>query len=279
MKTKILLAVAISACSASTLLHAGSMGAPKKPTPFLIPFLAGEGMYTWPQVDGYSVDILNATVQGQTQNIHITSSNENQGWGGRLAGGLMHPMSGRFESFSGTVEAGWGYYGSMDLNPIATGSATSATVAISTTEAGMSMKQYGVDLLAGLVYDQPKYDVFFKVGALIQNLKLNVHVDPQKLERSAGIPIPVSGIGAVINGNYSRSPTVVNILPMLRLGGGYRISKNVLATASWMHAFGSTLKVNMPDIDSLNRTAGNISAKIASPSLDAAMLGLEYRFG
>ena len=62
MKTKIILAVALSACSASTLLHAGGMGAAKKPTPFLIPFLAGEGMYTWPQVDGYNIDLLNATV-------------------------------------------------------------------------------------------------------------------------------------------------------------------------------------------------------------------------
>jgi len=155
MKTKILLAIALSACSASTLLHAGGMGAPKKPTPFLIPFLAGEGMYTWPQVDGYNLDLLNATVQGTTQNIHITSSNENQGWGGRLAGGFLHPMSGRFQSFLGSIEAGWGYYGKMDLNPIAsTGNGT--TVAISTSDAGMSMKQYGVDLLAGLVYDQPQ---------------------------------------------------------------------------------------------------------------------------
>lgn len=275
MKTKIILAVALSACSASTLLHAGGMGAAKKPTPFLIPFLAGEGMYTWPQVDGYNIDLLNATVQGQTKNIHITSSNENQGWGGRLAGGFLHPLSGRFASFSGSIEAGWGYYGSMDLNPIAsTGDGT--TVAISTTDAGMSMRQYGVDLLAGLVYDQPQYDVFFKVGALIQNLQLKVNVNPQGLERTAGA-VP-GRISTALNGGYSMHPTIVNVLPMLRLGGGYRVSKNWLATASWMHAFGSTLKIDMPDMNFSNRTVGNLAAQIASPSLDAVMFGLEYRF-
>jgi|GEM_PF-1259537 len=275
MKTKILLAIALSACSASTLLHAGGMGAPKKPTPFLIPFLAGEGMYTWPQVDGYNLDLLNATVQGTTQNIHITSSNENQGWGGRLAGGFLHPMSGRFQSFLGSIEAGWGYYGKMDLNPIAsTGNGT--TVAISTSDAGMSMKQYGVDLLAGLVYDQPQYDVFFKVGALIQNLKLEININPQGLESTAGA-VP-GRIATALNGGYSMNPTMVNVLPMLRLGGGYHISKNWLATASWMHAFGSTLKIDMPDMNFSSRTVGNLAAQIASPSLDAVLFGFEYRF-
>lgn len=274
-KTQVLLAVALSACSASMLVHAGGMGAPKKPTPFFIPFLAGEGMYTWPQVDGYNIDLLNATVQGQTQDIRITSSNENQGWGGRLGGGFLHPMSGRMHSFLGSLEAGWGYYGSMDLNPIAkAGNGTS--VAVPTTDAGMSMKQYGVDLLAGLVYDQPQYDVFFKVGALIQNLKFNVNIDPQGIEQRAGTP--VGRIASVLNGNYSISPTMVNVLPMLRLGGGYHISKNWLATASWMHAFGSTLKINMPDVNLSSRTVGDLSAKIASPSLNAVMFGLEYRF-
>ena len=163
----------------------------------------------------------------------------------------------------------------MDLNPIAsTGDGT--TVAISTTDAGMSMRQYGVDLLAGLVYDQPQYDVFFKVGALIQNLQLKVNVNPQGLERTAG-SVP-GRISTALNGGYSMHPTIVNVLPMLRLGGGYRVSKNWLATASWMHAFGSTLKINMPDMNFSNRTVGNLAAQIASPSLDAVMFGLEYRF-
>lgn len=277
--TKILLALAFTACTASTLVHAGGMGAAKKaapqPTPFFIPFLAGEGMYTWPQVDGYSINLLNANVQGQTQNINVSSNNENQGWGGRLAGGFLHPMSGRMHSFLGSLEAGWGYYGSMDLNPVAT-TGNGTRVSISTTDAGMSMKQYGVDLLAGLVYDQPQYDVFFKVGALIQNLKLNVNVNPQGLERTAGAA--PGRIASVLNGGYAVNPTVVNVLPMLRLGGGYHISKNWLATASWMHAFGSTLKINMPDVNFSSRTVGNMAAKIASPSLNAVMFGLEYRF-
>lgn len=274
MKTKILLAIALSACSAATLLHAGGMGAPKKPTPFFIPFLAGEGMYTWPDVDGFSLNLLNANIQGQVQDVHITSKNDNEGWGGRLAGGLMHPMSGRFSSFLGSVEAGWGYYGSMSMSPLA--QVASGTVSVSSDEASMRMKQYGVDLLAGLVYEQPQYDVFFKVGALVQNLKLKMGVNPQELEASAGVT--PGNLVSRLNGKYNLSPTIVNVLPMLRLGGGYHISQNWLATASWMHAFGSTLKLTMPDVNASSRTIGDLTAQIASPSLNTVMFGLEYRF-
>jgi len=115
-----------------------------------------------------------------------------------------------------------------------------------------------------------------KVGALIQNLKLEININPQGLESTAGA-VP-GRIATALNGGYSMNPTMVNVLPMLRLGGGYHISKNWLATASWMHAFGSTLKIDMPDMNFSSRTVGNLAAQIASPSLDAVLFGFEYRF-
>ncbi|MDF1827151.1 MAG: hypothetical protein P1U39_02610 [Legionellaceae bacterium] len=280
--TKILLALAITACTASTLVHAGGMGAAKKtapqPKPFLIPFLAGEGMYTWPQVDGYHATLLNASVGGQTQDVTLTSDNVNRGWGGRLAGGFLHPMSGRMHSFLGSLEAGWGYYGSMDMNPVAKLS-SGTSVMISTSDAQMTMKQYGVDLLAGLVYDRPDFDLFFKAGALIQNLKMSVLANPQAIASASGVPF--GRLVSALQGKYAIAPTMVNVLPMLRLGGGYHINKNKnwLVTASWMHAFGSTLNIRIPDINFASSSLGGLNAKLASPSLDSVMFGLEYRFG
>jgi len=275
MKTKILLAVALSACSASTLLHAGGMGPVKKPTPFFIPFLAGEGMYTWPQVDGYNITLANASVGGQVQNLLMTSNKVNDGWGGRLAGGFLHPMKGRFEAFSGSLEAGWGYYGSMNLDPVVH-LARGATVSVPSVDAGRAMRQYGVDLLAGLVYDQPKYDLFFKVGALVQNLQTKINANPAGLEAISGNR--GGRVATTLTGEYIAHQTMVNVLPMLRLGGGYRVKENWLITASWMHAFGSTLKVTLPALDFTDNSFGGIKLQLASPSLDAAMLGLEYRF-
>lgn len=270
MNKKILLALALSGLSFSTL-HAGGMGPLlKKPLPVLIPFLAGEGMYTWPDVAGYKIRLLNVDSGGNEATI--TSRNTNEGWGGRLAAGAMHPFS---ERFAGSAELGYGYYGKLNANPRI--NVTSGVQVIPTGDSlGMELMQYGMDFVAGIIYNQPQYDLFFKVGGLVQNVKLKTNVNPSVLASGR-----VNSITSRLNGQYSLNQTFVNVLPELRLGGGYHIDKNWLATVSWMHAFGSTLKVTAPNIDFAGTGSGSfgdIEVRFASPSLNTVMFGVEYRF-
>lgn len=265
MNKKILLAIALSTCGASSWVHAGGMGPVKKSLPVLVPFLAAEAMYTWPDIGGYQVNINNIDTAGNS--AIIRSQNDVQGWGGRFAAGAMHPFS---ERFSGSAELGYGYYGKVDANPVVT------TQGVNVTPSGNSLKmtihQYGMDALVGVVYNQPKYDLFFKVGGLVQNLKLKTDINPTDLSGGR-----TNSITSRLNGQYSLNQTMVNVLPELRLGGGYFFTKNWLATVSWMHAFGATLQLTAPNLDGQG-SFGDISVKLASPTLNTVMFGTEYRF-
>ncbi|MDF1646556.1 MAG: hypothetical protein P1U61_06225 [Legionellaceae bacterium] len=255
---------AFSACAllvaSTTAAYAGTMG-DTKPLPLLIPFFAGEGMYTWPDIDGFRIGVDNVGT--------FTSKQDKQGWGGRLAAGAIHPLT---ETWAGSAEIGWGYYGSVDMNPsIALNPNT--TVTVNTNAFKVKMDQYGFDILAGLFYTQPQYDLFFKVGALIQNLRVKASLSPDGLGGNG-----TSGISARLGGNYTASTILVNALPELKLGGGYHINQNWLATLSWMHAFGSSLNINAPSIKNSPASIGSVSAQITSPTLNTILFGLEYRF-
>lgn len=265
MKKKILLAIALSTCGASTLLHAGGMGPIKKPLPVLVPFLAAEAMYTWPDISGYQVNVSNIDSAGNSATLR--SKQELQGWGGRFAAGVMHPFS---ERFSGSAELGYGYYGKVDLDPIIR--SQGVNVSPGPDSMRMMIHQYGMDAVVGIIYNQPKYDLFFKVGGLVQNLKLKTDFNP--LAISGG---RYNAITNRFNGLYSLNQTVVNVLPEIRLGGGYFVTKNWLATVSWMHAFGATLRLTAPNLDA-GASVGNVSVHLASPTLNTVMFGTEYRF-
>ena len=135
---------------------------------------------------------------------------------------------------------------------------------------------YGFDVVAGVFYTQPQYELFFKAGALIQNLRLKVSADPQNIAASN------TAIAARLNGVYSLNTTVVNALPEIRLGGNYHLYQHWLLTASWVHAFGSTLSFTAPDISGATGpilgSLGNITANVSSPTINVVLFGLEYRF-
>jgi len=278
MKKQILLAIALLTSGASTLVHAGGMGPVKKTMPVLIPFVAGEGMYTWPAgIEGYHFNIRNYETSTGRQDATFDSDDQNKGWGGRFAAGALHPMAENLSKyapgrFSGSLEMGWGYYGRVDMEPRVT-VASGAQIIPPAGAINLSLNQYGLDLLAGLVYDQPKYDLFFKVGGLVQNLKLKTNFNPRAL--TAG---QAQAVISRFNGEYALNTSFVNVLPELRLGGGYRFYKNWLFTASWMHAFGSTFRLEGPNVDLASGGIGSVGVKVASPSLNTAMFGFEYRF-
>ncbi|MCH9756527.1 MAG: hypothetical protein K0U37_04985 [Gammaproteobacteria bacterium] len=260
MSKKVLSACALFLAGASAS-YAGPMGDVKKPLPLFIPFAAAEAMYTWPDVAGFNIGVVGIGT--------AHSSNDNQGWGGRGAVGALHPMT---ERWAGSAEVGWGYYGSVNMKP-----QVSLAPGVQVTHVGtgfnMKAEQYGFDVLAGIHYMQPKYDLFFKAGALIQNLRVRLAADPTILFQNN-----TQGLAEAFPGTYQLGTTIVNALPEIKLGGGYHINKEWLATVSWMHAFGSTLSFDAPALRNDPATIGAVAAQISSPTLNTILFGLEYRF-
>jgi hypothetical protein len=234
-----------------------------EPLAGFVPFLAGEASYTWPQIDGY-----NANFQSLA---NVTSTVQNQGWGGRFAAGLMHAMSDRFAY---SAEMGWGYYGHVNLEPRFTVS-NGAQVIPPANTIGASMDGYGFDMLAGILYTQPKYDLFFKAGALFENLHVNMSVDPRTIlrnNRRAENFVPGSTL--TLNRNMPQ------VMPEIKLGGAYHVTENWSATIAWMHAFGGSLGLSAGDLNLASNSVriGDITANLNSPTLNSVMFGLEYRF-
>ncbi len=247
-----------------TSSYAGTMGE-AEPLPVLIPFISGEALYAWPDIDGFYVNVF-------TDGAHTASFRSNkdkQGWGGRVAVGALHPFS---ETWAGSAEMGWGYYGAVNMKP-SIRVAPSVNVNVNSNAFRVNIDQYGFDMLAGVFYMQPKYDLFFKAGALMQNLRSKVSANPQRLGA-----LPDSGLGRRFPGMYTLSTMVTNTLPEVKLGGHYFVNKNWLATASWMHAFGSTMNINVPSLSTNPAGVGSASATLKATTLDVVMFGLEYRF-
>ncbi len=268
MKKSILFITALSLFAVATA-NAGPMGEPKKPLPILIPFLAGQGMYTWPQGNA-GLDVSVPSVGD------FNATTEKLGWGGRIAAGAIHPMS---EKWAGSAEVGWGYYGSFESRPSVTlnsNASASVRARVSATQVGGALRTYstlyGFDILAGLLYTQPKYDLFFKAGGLVQNFRTRIFVNPTGLIGRS--------IGTVnrFPGTYALDANIVNVLPEIKLGGGYHTAKNWLVTASWMHAFGRKLNPSRLGFTVDPVTITHFSGYIYTPTLNTFLLGLEYRF-
>ena len=116
------------------------------------------------------------------------------------------------------------------------------------------------------VNTQPKYDLFFKAGALFQNSRVSAQ------------DIAVNDTGTSVSFNN----TIPEVLPEIKLGGAYHVTDKLLATLSWMHAFGGTFNIDAPITESSSvRTLAlsNALTSWQSPVLNSVMFGLEYRFG
>ncbi|MDF1677444.1 MAG: hypothetical protein P1U32_01975 [Legionellaceae bacterium] len=262
MRNKIFPACALFLGMASA--YAGTMGA-AEPMPVLIPFVSGEALYAWPQIDGFYVNV----VQDSTPLATFTSNKNKDGWGGRIAVGAIHPFS---ETWGGSAEMGWGYYGSVDMKPRVQQN-PSVSVNVNTNAFKVNVDQYGFDVLAGIFYMQPKYDLFFKAGALMQNFRAKISANPQALGAS-----PTSALGGRLPGTYTLSTMITNTLPEIKLGGHYFVNKNWLATASWMHAFGSSMDINLYSLSTSPAGLGGANANLKASTLDVVLFGVEYRF-
>jgi hypothetical protein len=257
MRNKILLSSVLLACATSAT-YAGDMG-PVESYPFK-PFILGEAAYSWPQVSGLSVN-SNLGYIGSTQTV--------QGWGGRLAAGLMRHVS---EKFALSFEGGLMYNDHITIDPVV--HAQGANISVPGLMMG-SFDQYGLDLLAGINYVKPKYDIFFKAGALFENMRTQVSVNTNKIlynndRQNYFIPTAQQ----TINTNIGQ------VMPEIKLGGAYHVNEDWSLTAAWMHAFGGTLSMysDQMNLTSGSISIGNIALSLNNPTIDSVLFGVQYSF-
>ncbi len=233
IRNKMFISCLLAGCT-SPALHAGDMG-PVETRPRFMPFISGEAAYTSPQINGYNIT-------GGTQFVNSTTSTRD--WGGRFAAGGIYTLSNRIAI---GAEMGWAYLFHASLVPEATRISGSSTYLL-------TLDEYGIDILPGLYYTQPKYDLFFKAGVLFVNLHTNASLSP--------------------DGTTQLNTSIPGAMAEIKLGGEYHLTKNWMATASWMHAFGGNLSLNAPAIS----FTPVVTMGIRNPTLDAIMLGVGYRF-
>lgn len=259
MRKKIL-TLAVSTC-VSALSYAGDMGPAVMDNHFR-PFIIGEAAYSWPQITPTSINLGNGA--------HVSTTQYTQGWGGRLGAGMMKSVTERF-AYSG--EIGWAYHDHTNLDPFITYQGNS--IYPSSKVATFGMDQYGFDILVGLFYTRPSYELFFKVGALAENMRSKMGVDMNLLmTNNSRASDFMPGADQVIHIN------VTQVMPEIKLGGNYHITENWLATASWMHAFGAKAGFfsNMLNFQSNQVLIGDVNLYLNNPTLNTVMFGFEYRF-
>lgn len=257
---RLILKTSILILGLASNLYAGGMGAVQMSKSDITPFVAAEAAYTWPEVSGYNITIANVG--------DFTSSVQNEGWGGRIAAGILKKMSDRF---SASAEMGWGYYGRVNLKPELFLPRGVAVIPTQDTF-HITMDQYGFDVLAGVLYTQSKYDLFFKAGALFENLRVDASTQLNELM------VANPNLTSIYNGNMRFRVNFVQIQPEVKLGGSYHVTDNTLVTLAWMHAFGSSFEVSAPHMNFNPIKLGNMTFNFQNPTLNSVMFGLEHRF-
>lgn len=235
----------------STGVFAGTMGPVSTAEPFH-PFIGIEGGYTINQVKTGQICVSNVTNVANTAEASTNTKN-----GGTVRGsvGLVKAVS---ELFSMTGEIGWGYYGENKVSFVNDSISSRST-------------QSGFDILAGLVYNQPKYDLFFKGGALIANSSGNFYFNSRSTSFLADKPTGTT----ILQGNLNSTQA----LPELKLGGSYLLFQKLALTASWSHAFGYNNRLIISESGSSLGNDVTITGNLQNPTLDIFMLGLQYTFG
>ncbi len=193
--------IGLLALTHSVFLHAGSMGPTIDKT--VIPYLQGEGSYTWNQINAVYVS-------------GIAVPQSKQPWGGRLSAGVMRTYN---ERIAFTGEVGGGYYGGISrrLVPIITNSGTID----------------GYDILLGLIYKLQTFALFGDIGFMAQNYS-------QKT-RSYNSRGRTNYRGTTVAENTMNNRIVLNntqIFPEIKVGGLYTLVNNLDISLSYMYVFG-----------------------------------------
>lgn len=219
--------------------YAGGMGDAQKSLPNMIPYIGLEGSYTWNQLGAITI---NSNINSET----------NDGFGGRLSLGFIHPFT---TALDFSLEFGGGYYGRTKVSSPLAGTNGQMTID-------------GYDLLGGAAYKIKQLEIFGKLGVMSQNLR-------SKITRNNSRAVP----GGLLSGTETFRINQTQSLPEIKVGLAYgmlRESFNV--TLSYMHVFGNNLKIN----NTITAVPGAITASgnsnTQNPTLDSIMLGLRYSF-
>jgi len=255
MMKKITCAFALLGMSCS---YAGTMG-PMVTSP-LMGYISGEGGYAWNKIKGINASIMGGGVASAI--LGLSTNQNNQGGTGRLAVGMIHQIN-TLLFLSG--EVGWGYYGETTSRFNISGVSNAA--AINSTISGVNLKNtlWGFDVLAGVVYNQPQYDLFFKAGALMENSQLKFNTGN------------LSNISSAFTGSAVIKSNKTEALPVIKVGASYHIWDNLAVFAAWTHAFGSNEQLNA-NVALNTPITVNVNANLQNPTLDIVTGGLTYRF-
>ena len=236
----------VSAALSTVLLVSGAYAGgqtvepmPQDQNPTL--FATLEGGYTWNELNA-------TTVNG------VTANQSNSGGTGRFAIGGIH-QSTMHPNLSYTAEVGAGYYGQTDYTAPVRGINAQNYI-------------YGFDVLGGVDYKFCNmFDLFFKVGGLMENVRMNHSTDLSKYV----------GDGTVVGIDNSKT-TISSVIPEIKVGGIYDITNAWGLSAAYMHAFGN----NVSMVTSRTAVGGVItsnSSAIGSPiTLNTLTFGVVYKF-
>jgi hypothetical protein len=238
---------ALLSCSASS--YAGAMGAAGGGGDCLSSFFSVEGGYTWNQIKGYRFGVVGSPV-----NLH--SREGFQGATGRLSGGLMHSMT---DQFLVSSEIGYGYYGRSTVTPVLAGVVPVPAIPVR-LETQHTIT--GFDALAGVAYVDPEYgfSLFFKAGAMVQNLKTKNTTD-------------LGAFNVAPTDTLNEHTNHTGVLPELKVGGAYYFDTNWGLTLAYQHVFGASPLTT----GTLNPITGGLafSANNQNPSLSTVLAGVQ----
>lgn len=224
----------------SFALHAGDMG-PVSTNMSTVPYLSGEGLYSWNSLHGY-------TINGNPPTL------SKNGWGGRLSVGVDRPYN---EKFSLNAEVGGGFYGTTRMNT--PGSGVTST-----------LRMTGYDVLAGGTYHMQYIDLFGDFGFMVETLL-------STMQRDDGKRFP----GGVFSGTTAGHAMQTQVLPELKVGAGYNFCPNLSLTLAYTYAFGSNVSGNIistaVDASPTEINSGG-TINLRNPSLSTILLGLRYHF-
>ncbi|TAL61575.1 MAG: hypothetical protein EPN84_07760 [Legionella sp.] len=244
---KLTLLSLVSTLACSSLTYADCMGGGCSANAMKggAPFFALEGGFANNSFDGYNFTLSPALGT-------ITSSEDKQNYLARISAGMIMSIE---EQFAVSGELGWGYYGKTTLTPVFVSYTGPVFVPGSLNT---SYELSGFDALVGMLYTQPSFSLYFKAGALLENMKIKTNAN---------------FVSFNVADRMQYTSTQTGVLPEVKVGGAYNFNENWALTLSLMYAFGSSPGVT-GDFNTVT-TNSSLVVKNSNPTVGGVMIGIQ----